>query len=64
MQLARDRAGCPISLERAIEGREVPVMRGGCWHDTGLFCRVAFRHVTQPDFVNTGLGFRLAKDLA
>lgn len=41
----------------------VPVMRGGCWHDTGLFCRVAFRHVTQPDFVNTGLGFRLAKDL-
>lgn len=41
----------------------VPVMRGGCWHDTGLFCRVAFRHVTQPEFVNTGLGFRLAKDL-
>ena len=44
-------------------GRRVPVMRGGCWHDTGLFCRVAFRHITAPDFVNTGLGFRLARDL-
>ena len=40
-----------------------PVMRGGCWHDTGLFCRLAFRHVTKPDFVNTGLGFRLVKEV-
>jgi serine/threonine-protein kinase len=45
------------------QDRVVPVMRGGCWHDTALFCRLAFRHVTKPDFVNTGLGFRLAKDL-
>jgi len=45
-------------------GRRVPVMRGGCWHDTGLFCRVAFRHMTKPDFVNTGLGFRLVKELS
>ena len=44
-------------------GERLPVMRGGCWHDTGLFCRVAFRHVTKPDFVNTGLGFRLVKEL-
>lgn len=44
-------------------GGRRPVVRGGCWSDTGLFCRVAFRHVTQPDFVNTGLGFRLVKDL-
>jgi formylglycine-generating enzyme required for sulfatase activity len=61
---ARDMAGGVRELcltEHA--GRRVPVMRGGCWHDTGLFCRVAFRHVTQPDFVNTGLGFRLAKDV-
>ena len=45
-----------------VAGDVAPVMRGGCWSDTGLFCRVAFRHLTQPDFVNTGLGFRLAKD--
>jgi|GEM_PF-869274 len=61
---ARDMAGGVREICRTVaEGEEVPVMRGGCWHDTGLFCRVAFRHVTQPDFVNTGLGFRLAKDL-
>lgn len=41
----------------------LPVMRGGCWHDSGLFCRLAFRHVTHADFVNTGLGFRLVKEL-
>ncbi|MBI2377982.1 MAG: SUMF1/EgtB/PvdO family nonheme iron enzyme [Deltaproteobacteria bacterium] len=46
-----------------LEGERVPVMRGGCWHDTGLFCRVAFRHLTKPHFVNTGLGFRVAKTL-
>lgn len=46
-----------------LEGELVPVMRGGCWHDTGLFCRSAFRHVTKPHFVNTGLGFRVAKSL-
>ncbi|MEM7677906.1 MAG: SUMF1/EgtB/PvdO family nonheme iron enzyme, partial [Myxococcota bacterium] len=45
------------------EPSDEPVVRGGCWSDTGLFCRVAFRHVTQPSFVNTGLGFRLAKDI-
>lgn len=61
---ARDMAGGIRELCTAeVSGRTVPVMRGGCWSDTGLFCRVAFRHVTQPDFVNTGLGFRLAKDL-
>ncbi|MEQ8274737.1 MAG: bifunctional serine/threonine-protein kinase/formylglycine-generating enzyme family protein [Deltaproteobacteria bacterium] len=61
---ARDMAGGIRELCTAeVGGRTVPVMRGGCWSDTGLFCRVAFRHVTQPDFVNTGLGFRLAKDL-
>jgi len=43
--------------------RGEPVMRGGCWHDTGLFCRLAFRHPTKHDFVNTGLGFRWVKDL-
>lgn len=61
---ARDMAGGirEICLTES-SGRLVPVMRGGCWNDTGLFCRVAFRHVTQRDFVNTGLGFRLAKDL-
>ncbi len=57
---ARDFAGGVRELCVADTG---PVMRGGCWHDTGLFCRVAFRHLTQPDFVNSGLGFRLAKDL-
>ncbi|MEL6183814.1 MAG: SUMF1/EgtB/PvdO family nonheme iron enzyme, partial [Myxococcota bacterium] len=60
----RDMAGGVRELCTArVGGGEVPVMRGGCWHDTGLFCRVAFRHLTQPDFVNSGLGFRLAKDL-
>jgi eukaryotic-like serine/threonine-protein kinase len=43
--------------------QEQAVMRGGCWHDTGLFCRSAFRHTCRFDFVNTGLGFRLAKNL-
>lgn len=61
---ARDMAGGIREIcATEVGGRTVPVMRGGCWSDTGLFCRVAFRHVTQPDFVNTGLGFRLAKDL-
>ncbi len=61
---ARDMAGGVRELCWAESaGETVPVMRGGCWHDTGLFCRVAFRHQTQPDFVNSGLGFRLAKDL-
>ena len=46
------------------DGAEQPVMRGGCWHDTGLFCRVAFRHVMSPVFVNTGLGFRVALDVS
>ncbi len=60
---ARDMAGSIREIcVTDIAGRDVPVMRGGCWYDTGLFCRVAFRHLTQPDFVNTGLGFRLAKD--
>ena len=61
---ARDMAGGIREICTTTSGGEtVPVMRGGCWHDTGLFCRVAFRHITQPDFVNTGLGFRLAKDI-
>ena len=60
----RDMAGGVRELCWTTEDGEVrPVMRGGCWHDTGLFCRVAFRHVTKADFVNTGLGFRLVKDL-
>jgi eukaryotic-like serine/threonine-protein kinase len=53
-----------LCIHRDEHGVEHPVMRGGCWHDSGLFCRVAFRHVTKRDFVNTGLGFRLAKDIA
>ncbi|MGF1511086.1 MAG: SUMF1/EgtB/PvdO family nonheme iron enzyme [Myxococcota bacterium] len=61
---ARDMAGGIRELcWGTVEGERRPVMRGGCWHDTGLFCRVAFRHVTQMDFVNSGLGFRLAKSL-
>jgi eukaryotic-like serine/threonine-protein kinase len=61
---ARDMAGGMRELcVTDIGGVVMPVMRGGCWSDTGLFCRVAFRHITQRDFVNTGLGFRLAKDL-
>jgi serine/threonine-protein kinase len=61
---ARDMAGSMREIcVTEVGGSVMPVMRGGCWSDTGLFCRVAFRHVTQPDFVNTGLGFRLAKDL-
>jgi serine/threonine-protein kinase len=60
----RDMAGGVRELCMTEEaGALRPVMRGGCWSDTGLFCRVAFRHVTQRDFVNTGLGFRLVKDL-
>ncbi len=58
---AHDFAGGVRELCVSTEGE--PVMRGGCWHDTGLFCRLAFRHVTKPDFVNTGLGFRLVRDL-
>jgi len=61
---ARDMAGGIREIcWTELEGEFAPVMRGGCWSDTGLFCRLAFRHVTQSDFVNTGLGFRLAKDL-
>ncbi len=61
---ARDMAGGMREICATEVGAQImPVMRGGCWSDTGLFCRVAFRHVTQRDFVNTGLGFRLAKDL-
>lgn len=61
---ARDMAGGVRELcSSAFESEPGPVMRGGCWHDTGLFCRVAFRHLTQPEFVNSGLGFRLAKDI-
>ncbi|MEM1024640.1 MAG: bifunctional serine/threonine-protein kinase/formylglycine-generating enzyme family protein [Myxococcota bacterium] len=61
---ARDMAGGIRELcWGQVDGETRPVMRGGCWHDTGLFCRVAFRHVTQMDFVNTGLGFRLAKSV-
>lgn len=61
---ARDMAGSMREICLTdVGGSTVPVVRGGCWSDTGLFCRVAFRHITQPDFVNTGLGFRLAKDL-
>lgn len=60
----RDMAGGVRELCMTEDGGSMrPVMRGGCWSDTGLFCRVAFRHVTQRDFVNTGLGFRLVKDL-
>jgi serine/threonine-protein kinase len=61
---ARDMAGGIREIcWGTIEGERRPVMRGGCWHDTGLFCRVAFRHVTQVDFVNSGLGFRLARSI-
>ncbi len=61
---ARDMAGGIRELcWGQVDGETRPVMRGGCWHDTGLFCRVAFRHITQMDFVNTGLGFRLAKSV-
>ena len=58
----RDMAGSIRELCVSEPGDE-PVVRGGCWSDTGLFCRVAFRHVTQRSFVNTGLGFRLVKDI-
>ena len=58
----RDMAGSIRELCVSDPGEE-PVVRGGCWSDTGLFCRVAFRHVTQRSFVNTGLGFRLVKDI-
>ena len=58
----RDMAGGIRELCVSDPGEE-PVVRGGCWSDTGLFCRVAFRHFTQRTFVNTGLGFRLAKDI-
>ena len=58
----RDMAGSIRELCVSEPGDE-PVVRGGCWSDTGLFCRVAFRHVTQRSFVNTGLGFRLVKDV-
>ncbi len=58
----RDMAGSIRELCTSDPGDE-PVVRGGCWSDTGLFCRVAFRHVTQRSYVNTGLGFRLAKDI-
>ena len=61
---ARDMAGGVREIcVTEVDGERAPVMRGGCWADTGLFCRVAFRHITKPDFVNTGLGFRLAKDV-
>ncbi|MCK6552023.1 bifunctional serine/threonine-protein kinase/formylglycine-generating enzyme family protein [Myxococcota bacterium] len=60
----RDMAGGVREICVTDEGGSLrPVMRGGCWSDTGLFCRVAFRHLMQPDFVNTGLGFRVVKDL-
>ncbi|MCC7383143.1 MAG: SUMF1/EgtB/PvdO family nonheme iron enzyme [Deltaproteobacteria bacterium] len=52
-----------LCVSHGEDGEDVPVMRGGCWHDTGLFCRLAFRHVTKPDFVNTGLGFRMVREL-
>lgn len=59
-----DAAGGVREICETQENDEIlPVMRGGCWHDTGLFCRLAFRHVTHAAFVNTGLGFRLVKDL-
>ncbi len=61
----RDMAGGVREICNSIEPEhEGPVMRGGCWHDSGLFCRVAFRHPTSHGFVNTGLGFRLVKSLA
>ncbi|MFO0727703.1 MAG: bifunctional serine/threonine-protein kinase/formylglycine-generating enzyme family protein [Myxococcota bacterium] len=61
----RDLAGGVRELCLSIEPEhEGPVMRGGCWHDSGLFCRIAFRHPTSHGFVNTGLGFRVVKDLA
>jgi serine/threonine-protein kinase len=59
----RDMAGGVRELCTSTQSRgEEPVMRGGCWHDSELFCRVAFRHPTSRTFVNTGLGFRLVKD--
>ncbi len=58
----RDMAGGMREMCLSERG-SIPVVRGGCWSDSGLFCRLAFRHPTQVDFVHTGLGFRLVKDV-
>ena len=43
-----------------VEGSE-RVFRGGCWGDSGMYCRAAFRFRFTPSLRGNGLGFRLAR---
>jgi formylglycine-generating enzyme required for sulfatase activity len=54
-QMAVDPVGTP-------EGRK-RVLRGGCWHSHGTYCRSAFRDTSEPGDRNDHFGFRLARGL-
>ncbi len=38
-----------------------PIMRGGCWYDSGNSFRAAFRNYGFPDYADSDFGFRLAR---
>jgi formylglycine-generating enzyme required for sulfatase activity len=40
------------------------VTRGGSWHNDAQHCRSAIRDSHGPSYINSNLGFRLAKSVA
>ena len=52
-------SGSPQTDPQGSNSGKSRVLRGGCWSDSGYFCRVASRFRLNPDYWFNGLGFRL-----
>jgi formylglycine-generating enzyme required for sulfatase activity len=46
------------------EGGDYRVLRGGCFHNPGHYCRTAFRHAIIPRDPNHNVGFRVVCEVA
>lgn len=53
----------PASDPKGPESGSNKVIRGGSWTSTAETVRVAFRNFSNPDWLNSGVGFRCVKDL-
>lgn len=54
--------GSPGKNPKGPESGVTKVVRGGSWASDVTAIRVAFRNFSQPHFLNSGVGFRCAKD--
>ena len=55
--------GAPVNGDAWVDSPRgsYRVLRGGCWHDSGLYCRSARRRNNYPSHTYYDLGFRLAR---